>query len=128
MKLLLDTHAPIWWWLDHPNLSKIARAQISNQRNEIFASAVSAWEIATKHRLGKLDLPALTLQRYQSLLAADGFQQLAINTNHALLAGSFTQPHRDPFDRILAAQAQIEQLTLISCDPTLAQFGIQPLW
>lgn len=91
-------------------------------------SAASAWEIATQHRLGKLGLPVQTLRRYQPLLVADGFAQLAISTGHALLAGSFQQPHADPFDRMLAAQAQMESMTLVSRDPALTQFGITLLW
>ncbi len=128
MKLLLDTHALLWWWLDSPQLSAKARRAISNEKNEIFASAASAWEIATKHRLGKLGLPALTLQRYESLLAADGFVPLAITTGHALLAGSYDQSHSDPFDRMLAAQAELEGLAIVSRDPAMAKFNATLLW
>jgi PIN domain nuclease of toxin-antitoxin system len=128
VKLLLDTHVLLWWWLDNPQLSAKARRAIANESNEIFASAASAWEIATKHRLGKLGLPALTLQRYESLLAADGIMQLAITTGHALLAGSYAQPHADPFDRMLAAQAEIEGMTIVSRDAALAHFQARLLW
>ncbi len=128
MKLLLDTHALLWWWLDSPQLSAKASRCIANESNEIFASAASAWEIATKHRLGKLGLPKLTMQRYESLLAADGFEPLAITTGHALLAGSYAQPHADPFDRMIAAQSELEQLPLISSDSAMKQFGIKVLW
>ena len=128
MKLLLDTYALLWWWLDYPKLSAKARRAIANESNEIFASSVSAWEIAAKHRLGKLGLPALTLQRYESLLAVDGIMHLAITTGHASLAGSYTQPHPDPFDRMLAAQAEIEGLTIVSHDAALAHFSARLLW
>ncbi|MGH8426748.1 MAG: type II toxin-antitoxin system VapC family toxin [Gammaproteobacteria bacterium] len=128
MKLLLDTHALLWWWLNDPQLSAKARKHVASGDNEIFTSAASAWEIATKHRLGKLGLPDLTIQRYQSLLASDGFFQLAITTDHALLAGSYAQSHADPFDRMLVAQAEIEGLSIISHDRALAQFGATLIW
>ena len=128
MRLLLDTHALLWWWLDDPKLSIRAREFIVNADNEIFASAASAWEIATKQRLGKLGLPNRHLKRYESLLAADSFVQLGITTGHALVAGSYPQPHADPFDRMLAAQAEIEGLTIVSHDAALKQFGVTLLW
>lgn len=128
MKLLLDTHALLWWWLDDRRLSARARRHIASEDHEVFASAATAWEIATKHRLGKLGLPDLTPQRYASLLADDGFVPLAITTGHARLAGSYPLPHRDPFDRVLAAQADIERLILVSRDPALKLFGVKLLW
>jgi PIN domain nuclease of toxin-antitoxin system len=126
--LLLDTHALIWWWLDHRQLTASAKKTIADESNEILVSAASAWEIATKQRLGKLGLPELTMRRYEELLIADGFASLAITTAHALKAGNYPQKHRDPFDRILAAQAQIEDLKLVSKDRALRQFGINVLW
>ena len=128
MRLLLDTHALLWWWTDDPQLSQVSRACIADGANEVLVSAASAWEIATKHRLGKLGLADSILQRYPALLAADGFIHLSISAEHALVAGSYPQPHRDPFDRMLAAQAEVERLTLVSCDPALNQFGVELLW
>lgn len=128
MKLLLDTHALLWWWLDDAQLSATARQHIADGANKVIASAASAWEIATKHRLGRLGLPALTFERYESLLAEDGFETLAVTVRHALVAGSYPQPHNDPFDRMLVAQAQIEGLTLVSGDPLLAQFSVELVW
>lgn len=94
-----------------------------------MVSAASAWEIATKQRLGKLrGLPTLTPRRHAVLLAADGFVALAITAAHALTAGNYPQPHGDPFDRILAAQSEIEGLPLVSKDRALRQFGVELLW
>ena len=128
MRLLLDTHALLWWWTDDPQLSHRARVCIGDSDNAVLVSAASAWEIATKHRLGKLGLADSIVQRYPALLVADGFVPLAMTAEHALVAGSYRHPHRDPFDRMLAAQAEVERLTLVSCDPALAQFGVELLW
>lgn len=128
MRLLLDTHALIWWWTDDPQLSVNARGLIADERNEIMVSAASVWEIATKQRHGKLGLPLLTLRRHQDLLVADGFSPLSISAAHALKAGAYPQPHGDPFDRMLAAQSQLEGVALVSKDRALRQFDIEILW
>ncbi len=123
MRLLLDTHALLWWWTDDPRLLGAARDAIANPENEIWVSAASAWEIATKDRLGKLELlPNLTL-RFNDLIEQSRFRLLAIDASHALLAGSLRQDHRDPFDRMLAAQAQIENLHLVTTDRAFETFG-----
>ncbi len=127
-RLLIDTHALIWWWTDDPRLSQVARDAIADEANEIFVSAASAWEVATKHRLGKLaDVPEAA-RRFAELVDADGFVPLAIDQRHALRAGSWPTEHRDPFDRMLAAQAEQENLTLISRDEAIAAFGCRMLW
>lgn len=128
MRLLLDTHALLWWWTDDARLSGRVRGLISSEETDVLVSAASAWEIATKHRLGKLGLTDSLVQRYPALLAADGFTQLPITAEHALVAGSYPQPHRDPFDRMLAAQAEVERLPLASCDAAMAQFGVEVVW
>ena len=128
MRLLLDTHALIWWWIDSRKLPQSTRKLIADARNEILVSAASAWEIATKQRLDKLGLPEHTLQSYDTLLAADGFTPISITTTHALRAGAYPQPHRDPFDRMLAAQSELEKVALISRDPAMSQFGIEVIW
>jgi PIN domain nuclease of toxin-antitoxin system len=128
MKLLLDTHTLLWWWNADSRLSSQACEHISEANNEIVVSAASAWEIATKFRLGKLLLAESVLPRYHDLLAADGFLPLAITTEHALLSGNYTHPHRDPFDRMLAAQAELEGLPIISRDKALVQFGAKLIW
>ena len=128
MKLLLDTHALLWWWTNDARLSAAARAAIADEANDIWVSAASAWEIATKHRLGKLQHAADAVSRFNELVAADGFNHLAMNYLHALRAGGYAQAHRDPFDRMLAAQAELEGATLVSCDPVIAQMGVRLLW
>jgi PIN domain nuclease of toxin-antitoxin system len=128
-KLLLDTHALIWWWLDDPQLSAAARLAINDTDGEVWVSAATAWEIMTKQRLGKLpELPPDLLLNYEALLRADGFKAMPISTAHALRAGSHPAAHRDPFDRMLAAQAAIEGAVMVSCDVALDQFGMQRLW
>lgn len=128
MRYLLDTHALLWWWTDDPQLSAHARDLIADERHEIFVSAASAWEIATKHRLGKLSVAGDAMARFNELVQADGFQHLPVSYLHALKAGAYPHPHRDPFDRMLAAQCEIETLPLVTCDIALAAFGTRIAW
>jgi PIN domain nuclease of toxin-antitoxin system len=126
VRLLLDTHAFLWWVTDDPQLSAVARSVIADEDNEVLVSAASAWEIATKHRLGKLGDAAGAVERFAELIAADGFMHLPVTHHHALRAGGYD--HRDPFDRMLAAQSELEALTLVTLDPVFAGFGIRTLW
>lgn len=128
MKVLLDTHTLLWWWTDDVQLSATARATIQDESNTVMVSAASAWEIATKYRLGKLPIGAETLYRFDELVTVDGFSHLAINYQQAIHAGAYPQGHRDPFDRILAAQAELERVPLVTADPALLRFPIQCLW
>lgn len=128
MKLLLDTHALLWWWTDDPQLSPTARALIADEGNIVLVSAASAWEIATKHRLGKLPEAGEAIPRFNELVAADGFEHLPINYLHGLKAGAYAVEHRDPFDRVLAAQAELESAQLVTRDPAFAQFGTRVVW
>ena len=128
MKYLLDTHALLWWWSDDPRLSAVAREVIGNEGNVVLVSAASAWEIATKHRIGKLPGAEELLVRFHDLVLADGFEHLPMSHLHALRAGSSAAVHRDPFDRMLAAQAQLEGAVLISADEALKAFPITLLW
>ena len=128
MKLLLDTHALLWWWTNDARLSVRARAAIADDSYDIWVSAASAWEIATKHRLGKLQEAADAVSRFNELVAADGFNHLAVSYLHAIRAGGHRYEHRDPFDRMLVAQAELEGATLVSCDPVIAQMGVVLLW
>lgn len=128
MRLLLDTHSLLWWSADDPRLSTAAREAIALDSNEVLVSAASAWEIATKARIGKLKGVERLLANFEAIMAADKFTLLAMSHSHALLAGSFVHDHRDPFDRMLAAQALIEGATLITDDAALRGFGASTLW
>lgn len=128
MRLLLDTHALLWWFTDDPRLSAVARELIGDEANEILVSAASAWEIAAKQRLGKLDQVPDAARRFAELVEADGFIHLPVNYRHALRAGGYDIEHRDPFDRMLAAQAEIEALPLLTRDPAFQRFGTKTVW
>jgi len=128
MKFLLDTHALLWWWTDDPQLSPTARACIQDEANTILVSAASAWELATKHRLGRLPLAAEAVTRFNELVELDAFQHLPVSYLHALRAGGLAVDHRDPFDRMLAAQAELERLVLVTRDPAFGLFGVETYW
>jgi len=128
LKLLLDTHAFLWWVTDDEALSGAARTAIADESNIIFVSAATAWEIATKVRLGKLDQAAGACDRFTELIAADGFSLMPIEACHALKAGSYRVSHRDPFDRMLAAQSSLEGIKLLTRDPAFKQFGTDVYW
>lgn len=128
MRLLLDTHALLWSAHEPEKLSATARDAIENGSNEVVVSAVSAMEIATKHRKGALEYPSALARRFSDEVTQRGFALLAITGEHAQRAGSFIDRHKDPWDRLLAAQAMIESLTLVSCDKRMRGFGAQQLW
>jgi PIN domain nuclease of toxin-antitoxin system len=128
MKLLLDTHVLLWAVLEPAKLSPSLRDHLEDSRHDLWVSAASAWEIATKHRLGRLPTAEVLLQEGWPLMETQGFQPLPVSWSHGLRAGSYGMPHRDPFDRLLAAQAELEQLILITLDPALAPFPCQTLW
>ncbi|QDP95762.1 type II toxin-antitoxin system VapC family toxin [Microlunatus elymi] len=127
-RVLLDTHALLWWFTDDPRLSSAARSEIASIDNQVFVSAASAWEISTKQRLGKLDEVPEATERYPQLVALNGFTPLPVEQRHALTAGSFDVVHRDPFDRMLAAQSKLESLPLVTKDPAFQLFEIETLW
>ena len=128
MRLLLDTHALLWWIFDSPQLSAKARAWIADEDNAVFVSAVSALEITTKERIGKRVGEIELGPRLLDLIAADGFELLAITPRHGITAGMNPAAHRDPFDRLLAAQALLEDLSLVSRDAAFVSLGITPIW
>lgn len=128
MNLLLDTHTLLWWFTDDERLSPTVRQLIADSGNRVFVSAASAWEIATKQRLGKLPGVPEAAFRYSELVAADGFDHLPITHLHSLRAGGYTVAHRDPFDRMLAAQSDLERLPLATQDPAFEAFPIRTLW
>jgi PIN domain nuclease of toxin-antitoxin system len=128
MRLLLDTHTLLWWFMSDPQLPERVAAVILDDANEVLVSAASAWEIATKHRLGKLPEAREAHPRFEELVAADGFAYLSVSHRHGLRAGAYEAAHGDPFDRMLAAQAEIEELLLVTRDPAFKLFPIKTLW
>ena len=128
MKLLLDTHAVLWWATGSGKLSKKAAAAISSPANEPLVSAVSAWEIAVKLRKGTLSLPRHLAAEIPRLPVRLGFPVLELIWSHAERAASWDVAHGDPFDRILAAQSEIENIPLVTRDPAFLEFGTKTLW
>ena len=128
MRLLLDTHALLWWWTNDKQLSSTARESIAEERNTVLVSAASVWEISTKFRLGKLAIAVSALKQFHQLIEADGFEHLPVTWQHSLLAGGYPHEHRDPFDRMLAAQSEIENARLVTCDAAFSVFNTQILW
>jgi PIN domain nuclease of toxin-antitoxin system len=128
VKLLLDTHALLWWILDSKDLSRKARRALTSFDNEVYVSAATAWEIATKSRLGKLPAADPFAHSISESLNKLGFEELAISVDHAQRAGLLPGHHRDPFDRLLIAQAQAENLVLISNEKLFDDYHVQRLW
>jgi PIN domain nuclease of toxin-antitoxin system len=128
MRVLLDTHALLWAAFRKDLLSARARKLIEAPANEILVSAASAWEIATKYRLGKLPLAQVLVEDFVPRVAAAGYILLPISVEHALRAGRLPADHKDPFDRMLAAQAIDEDLPLLSNDERLDVFGVRREW
>jgi PIN domain nuclease of toxin-antitoxin system len=128
MKILLDTHAFFWWVTDNPKLSPMAHRLIEDRSNEVFVSAVVVWEMAIKGHGGKWEAARPIAEQTESIVAENGFMPLAISLAHAGLAGSLPGAHRDPFDRLLAAQATFEGLSLVTADRRLSAFGVEVLW
>lgn len=128
MQALLDTHALLWWFSDDRSLTTRARKIIAETRNEIFVSAASAWEIATKLRLGKLPGAADLVADFAGHLDREGFQNLAISLDNAIRAGSLPGPLKDPFDRMLIAQAQAENMPVVSIETVFDSYGIRRIW
>ncbi len=123
MNFLLDTHVLIWALENNPTLSELSRNSIIDGRNMIFVSPISVWEIGIKKSLGKLETPDNLLEE----IKAHRFSLLQIDFNHALLAGKLPDIHKDPFDRMLIAQAIIEKLTLITRDKLIDKYDVQTL-
>ena len=127
-RLLLDTHAFLWWVNDAPELSAAARLSIADATNDCFLSLASCWEMAIKSRLGKLRL-ARPIERFVSeQLAANGFMLLNIELRHTAKIEKLPFHHRDPFDRLLIAQAITDKLTLVSTESVFADYGVKLLW
>ncbi len=128
MQVLLDTHVLLWWLTDDERLSHAVRRVIAEPANEILVSAASAWELSTKYRLGRLRGCEEIVVRYTEIIEAEHFRTLAIEPRHALLAGTYATRHRDPFDRMLAAQSELESLPLATDDEAFRSFPCRTLW
>ena len=120
-RFLLDTHTFLWWLADSKQLGKRCREVISDQRNQIFVSAATTWEILIKMSLGKLEAP----EDIDSVVTDEGFDKLPISLYHGQLAGRLPALHRDPFDRMLIAQAQAEGLILLTADEIICQYQLR---
>lgn len=127
-RLLLDTHAFLWWLAGDERLSTDAREAISEESDPIFVSAASVWEIATKHRLGKLPAASAIVGDLAGVIESQGFVGLPIAVRHGETAGALPGPHRDPFDRMLIAQAMLDDLVLVSYERAFAAYGVGRLW
>ena len=128
MRCLLDTHTLIWWMTNDPHLSRPARGLIEQADNTSLVSAVSAWEIATKVRLGRLPAAADLIQDFVADLARERIEILAVSADHGIRAGLLPGPHQDPFDRMLIAQALAENIPIVSNDQALDGYGLTRLW
>lgn len=128
MTYLLDTHALLFWLFGDKRLSRAARSLIERPDNSILVSSASGWEIATKYRLGKLEAARDLVTDIGAWVARAGFAELPVTIAHAQQAGLWPQAHRDPFDRLLAAQSALEPCPLITCDSELQAFPIQRAW
>lgn len=128
MRVLLDTHALLWWLAGDKSLSRRARLVIADEDNEIFVSAASAWEVSTKHRVGKLPGAGPLVVDFAREVRQQGFSELPITLDHGQVAGALPGVHRDPFDRILVAQAREEKMALVSNDAVFDAFGVERIW
>ncbi len=128
MRLLIDTHALLWWLAGDEALSLAARAAIGDDSNDVFVSAASVWEIATKHRIGKLPGVAAIVADIDAVLSDQNFMGLPISIRHGQAGGALPGPHRDPFDRMLIAQAITENLVLVSNELAFDAYGVRRLW
>jgi PIN domain nuclease of toxin-antitoxin system len=128
LRVLLDTHALLWWLSDDAALTKSARRTIADTKNTMIVSAASAWEVATKVRLGKLPTANDLAADFSGHLDRDGFQLLAISAEHGIRAGLLPGPHKDPFDCMLIAQAQAENMPIISNEILFESYGVRRIW
>lgn len=129
VRLLLDTHTLLWWTTGDAALTERARTRIAQSRDPVIISAVSAWEIAIKVNSGRLPAGATELIRdFEKSLKQDGFQSMSITTDHAIRAGMLPGSHKDPFDRMLIAQAQAENMAVVSNDSVFDGYGVARIW
>jgi PIN domain nuclease of toxin-antitoxin system len=128
VNLLLDTHALLWSVSAPGRLSALARDVLSDRANRVVVSSASAWEIAIKHRLGRFPEAAILLDRFHDHLRTARIENLPISLDHALAAGALSGPHKDPFDRMLIAQARLEDLAIVTADPVFRAYEARIVW
>jgi len=128
MRAILDTHTFLWWNMDDPQLSKAAREFIRDGKNEVFLSAASAWEIAIKCARGRLILPEVPGQYVADRMVTHHFRSLPVQISHALQVFNLPDVHQDPFDRLLVAQSQMEDIPILTADPVIPQYGVSIIW
>jgi PIN domain nuclease of toxin-antitoxin system len=128
VRLLLDTHALLWWFSDDPALPASCRKLIAQPDSSIFVSAVSAWEISTKFRLGRLPGASDLVQDFGGYLDREKFLSLPVSYDHGVRAGMLPGPHQDPFDRMLIAQAEIEKMFIVSNEKIFDRYGVRRIW
>ena len=128
MRVLLDTHAFLWWSLDDARLSGPAREAIRDGRNDVLVSVASIWEVAIKAAKGKLDLPMAVETYVADRLRRNRWVSLPIDARHAVQAASLPMIHADPFDRVLIAQAQLEGLPIITTDAAITRYDVETIW
>lgn len=127
MRFLLDTHIFLWWVLDNPKLDERIRDFISDTEDPLFLSAASAWEMVIKSQIGKLELSEPVVEFIQKQLAANNIQSLDITTEHALSVFTLPMLHKDPFDRLLIAQAKVEHMVIITDDQLVKRYDVRVL-
>lgn len=128
MKLVLDSQASFWWVVDHPRLTPAPRAAIEDTENHVYVSAAVAWEIAAKVRIGKWHDARAIAENFEATVGRSSFLPLAVTLQHARVTGFLQGDHGDPFDRMLAAQSQIENMPLVTADPVFKAFGTKVIW
>jgi PIN domain nuclease of toxin-antitoxin system len=128
VRLLLDTHALLWWFSGDESLSQAARDAISDEEHAVYVSAASFWEITTKHRLGKLPMTGKIASDLEGAVREENFQGLPITPRHGLAAGTLPGPHKDPFDRMLIVQATLDDMVLVSNERVFDTYGIRRFW
>lgn len=128
MRLLVDSNALYWWWTKRERLTRAALDALNAEDSELFVSAATAWELATKHRIGKLPGAEAFLPDFADLLEESRITPLRVELAHALQAGRLPGPHRDPFDRLLVAQAKMEELGVVTADRVFKEYGLHVIW
>lgn len=128
MRLLLDTHTFIWWMTNDASLPASARKTIAEEEHSVFLSAATAWEMTIKHKAGKLPIVAGFIADVPAAIERQGFTELPISIAHGQMAGALDGHHKDPFDRMLIAQALAEDLTLVSNDMQFDAYGVTRFW